>query len=100
MIFDNVGVIEVLEQVDFRLHVLEVCHPKVLETDLLDGHRLARAPIEGPVDAAKGAFPEAIPQLEVLEASNILGCSLGGTLSARALLPFAELAILPGRRGC
>ena len=88
--------VQVLEQVDLHLHVLEVGGAQVLEADLLDGHRLARAPVERAVDAAKGALAQAVAQLEVLEARDILRRLLRRPLSARPLL---ALAGLPGARG-
>jgi len=96
VVLDNVGVVEVLEQVDFHLHVAQVGGAQVLEAHLLDGDRLPRAPVERAVDAAKGALAQTVAQLEVLEAGYVLGGALGGALAAGPLLALA------GRRegGC
>jgi hypothetical protein len=97
VVLDNVGMVQVLEQVNLHLHVLEVCGAQVLEADLLDGDRLAGAPVEGAVYAAECAFAQAVAQLEVLEAGDVLGCLLRGALSARPLFALAGLAIVVGR---
>lgn len=101
MVLDNVGVVKVLEQVNFHLHVLEICGAQVFEADLLDGDRLASAPIEGAVDTAKGALAQAVAQLVVLEAGDILGGFLGSAFSAWALVAVAvaSMAIVIGRGG-
>lgn len=97
IVLDNVGVVQVLEQVNLHLHVLQVCGAQVLEADLLDGDGLAGAPVEGAVDAPKGALAQTVAQLVVLEAGDVLGGALGGAFSAGALLALAGLAIVGGR---
>ena len=101
LVFDNIGVVQVLEQVDFHLHVLQVGGAQVLEAHLLDGNRLAGAPVEGAVNAAKGAFAQAVAELVVLEADNILGGPLCCSVPARALFAlfaaFARLGAVVGR---
>jgi hypothetical protein len=98
IVLDNVGMVEVLEQVNLHFHVLQVGHTQVLQPDLLDGDRLARAPIQRAVHATKGPLAQAIPKLKVLEACHILGCPLCRSFSARPLLSLTGLARLV--RGC
>ena len=97
VVLDDIRMIQVLEQVNLHLHVLEVCGAQVLEADLLDGDCLARAPVECPVHAAECAFAQAVAQLEVLEARDILGCLLRCPFSARPLFALAGLAVVVGR---
>jgi hypothetical protein len=96
VVLDNVGVVEVLEQVDLHLHILQVGGAQVLQADLLDGDRLAGAPVQRTVHAAEGAFAQAVAQLVVLESGHVLGGALGGALSAGALLALAGGAIVVG----
>ena len=95
LVFDNVGVVQVLQQVDLHFHVLQIGGAQVLKAHLLDGDRLAGAPIEGTVDAAERAFAQAITQLKVLEADDILSCPLCCAVPARALFAlFTWLTLL------
>jgi hypothetical protein len=92
--------VQVLEQVNLHLHVLQIGGAQVLQADLLDGHRLSRAPVQGPIHAAKSPLSQAVAQLVVLETGHILGCPLCRSFSARPLLSFARLAIAArGSRG-
>lgn len=88
--------VQVLEQVNLHLHVLEVCRAQVLQADLLDGDRLPRAPVQRPVDAAKGALAQAVSQLKVLETRHILGGLLCRSFPTRPGLSLAGLAIVVG----
>lgn len=105
LVLDNVGVIQVLQQVDLHFHVLQVCSTQVLKAHLLDSNRLTGAPVESTVDAAKGAFAQAIAQLVVLETNNVLGgplrCAIpaGTLLTLIALLAVACLSAMVGRGG-
>ena len=95
LVFDNVGVVQVLQQVDLHFHVLQIGGAQVLKAHLLDGDRLAGAPIEGTVDAAERAFAQAITQLKVLEADDILSSPLCRAVPARALFAlFTWLTLL------
>ena len=95
LVFDNVGVVQVLQQVDLHFHVLQIGGAQVLKAHLLDGDRLAGAPIEGTVDAAERAFAQAVTQLEVLEADDILSSPLCRAVPARALFAlFTWLTLL------
>jgi hypothetical protein len=98
VVLDNVGVVQVLEQVDLHLHVLQVGGAQVLQTDLLDGDRLAGAPVQRAVHAAEGALAQAVAQLEVLEPGDVLGGALGGTLSAGALLAGRAIVVAGAAR--
>lgn len=99
MVLDNVGMVQVLEQIDFHLHVLQVSGAQVLEANLLDSDSLASAPIECPVHTAKGTLSQAVAQLVVLETSDILSSTLGCTFSAGPLFSLAGVAIVVGRGG-
>jgi hypothetical protein len=61
-VLDDVVVVEVLEQVDFRLDHAELRARQVRYPDLLDGDGFAGAPVEGFVDGAEGAFAEAFAE--------------------------------------
>lgn len=107
LVLDNVGVVQVLQQVDLHLHVLQVGSAQVLQAHLLDGNRLAGAPIEGAVHTTKGALTEAVAQLVVLETDDILGGPLRCAVSAGPLLALLAVdvavarlwGVVGGRRG-
>ena len=98
VVLDNIGMVEVFEQINLHFHILQVCDAQILEADLLDGHGLARAPIQGPIDATKGALAQTVAQLEILEPSDILRRPLCSALSARPLFSLTGLAaVVRGR---
>ena len=100
MVLDDIRVIQVFEQVDFHLHVLEISGAQVLQAHLLDSNGLTGAPVEGAIDAAKGAFAQAVAQLVVLETGDILGGPLCCSISAGSLftlLAVAGLSAVVGR---
>lgn len=99
----NVRMIQVLEQINLHFHVLQIGHAQVLQAHLLDRHRLARAPVQRAVDAAKRALAQTVAQLVVLEAGDVLGSALGGAFPAGPLfalaLALAGLAVCRRGRG-
>ena len=60
MIFDNVGVVQVLEQVNFLHNYIEFALGQIRQTDLLDRYSLACTPLQSSVDTSKGTTTEAV----------------------------------------
>ena len=60
---DNLRVLEVVQQVNLRLHRLQVPDGHVAGRDLLDGTEIARLPVERAVDFARAAAAELLAQL-------------------------------------
>lgn len=100
VVLDDVGMVEVLEQVDLQHDGLEVGRAQVLQPDLLDGYRLAGAPVQGAVHAAKGALAQTVAQLVVFEADDILRCPLCRPLPARSVLTARRACVRNGRGRC
>jgi hypothetical protein len=85
MILHNVGMVQVLQQINLLHYHVELSLWHIRESDLLDSHCLSRRPIQSRVHASKSSPTQAMSQLIVFQPFHLLRmalcCSITGGLS-------------------